>query len=78
MEIPKTLELHLNTAKSLILGIEESISVIKKAAADSESYMPNVPDVPKEHSKESIDRRLIQARQELLVVSKIFDKLYGW
>lgn len=75
MNIPENLMLHLNTAKSLIAGIEESIEAIKIADMSSAYF---APDVPKEHSKESIDRRLIQARQELLVVSKIFDKLYKW
>ena len=75
MNIPENLVMHLNTAKALIIGIEESLAEIKNADQKTGDC---TPDVPKEHSKESIDRRLIQARQELLVVSKIFDKLHGW
>ena len=48
--------MHLETAELLIRGIQQSIRI-----NDSE---PGTP--PPEHSTESIKRRCIQARQELL------------
>lgn len=46
---------HLETAKLLIMGIEESLD------------RPSM-NCPPEHSRQSILRRCIQARQELLRV----------
>lgn len=55
-----SLMLHLQTAKNLIDGIMESI--------DEELKFNNYYGCPPEHSCESIKRRCIQARQELLRV----------
>ena len=71
MKIPKTVELHFNTAKSLICGVEESMKELEKLPADTWKF-------PAEHSPESIKRRLIQARQELLTVEKKFQNLWSW
>ena len=56
MRITKEARMHLETAELLIRGIQQSIRI-----NDSE---PGTP--PPEHSTESIKRRCIQARQELL------------
>lgn len=60
VEITKDADLHFKTALLLIQGVQESMKV--------------KPDqwnnVPPEHSAESIKRRLVQIRQELLQVEK--------
>ncbi len=56
MKITKEARMHLETAELLIRGIQQSIRI-----NDSE---PGTP--PPEHSTESIKRRCIQARQEIL------------
>ena len=56
MKIAKEARMHLETAELLIRGIQQSIKI-----NDSE---PGTP--PPEHSMESVKRRCIQARQELL------------
>ena len=56
MKITKEARMHLETAELLIRGIQQYIRI-----NDSE---PGTP--PPEHSTESIKRRCIQARQELL------------
>lgn len=56
MKITKEARMHLETAELLIRGIQQSIRI-----NDSE---PGTP--PPEHSIESIKRRCIQARQEIL------------
>lgn len=60
MRISKNVQKHLDTAELLIEGIRESLAV-----------KPDCWDVvPPQHSAESIKRRCIQARQELLQVEK--------
>ena len=54
-------ESHLRTAKLLIEGIEES-AIARKYNGWRKYYCPP------EHSTASMIRRLIQARQELLIV----------
>ena len=71
MKIPKNVDLHFNTAKALIMGIQESMKELEKMPAETWSF-------PQEHSPESIKRRLIQARQELLTVEKSFHNLWSW
>lgn len=60
VEITKDADLHFKTALLLMQGLQESMKV--------------KPDkwnnVPPEHSAESIKRRLVQVRQELLQVAK--------
>ena len=56
MRITKEARMHLETAELLIRGIQQSIRI-----NDSE---PGTQ--PPEHSIESIKRRCIQARQEIL------------
>lgn len=56
MKITKEARMHLETAELLIRGIQQSIRF-----NDSNPGLP-----PPEHSMESIKRRCIQARQELL------------
>lgn len=57
---------HLETAKLLILGVSDSVDYIWGHTRADEMY----PDIPPEHSKESIKRRCVQIRQELLMVMK--------
>ena len=57
---------HLETAKLLILGVSDSADYIWSKTRAGEMY----PDIPPEHSKESIKRRCVQIRQELLMVMK--------
>lgn len=57
---------HLETAKLLILGVSDSADYIWSMTRTGEMY----PDIPPEHSKESIKRRCVQIRQELLMVMK--------
>ncbi len=73
MKIPKTVDLHFKTACALLQGISESIEVLEDAKTSAGN-----PEVPPEHSPESVMRRLIQARQELLVVEKSFQKRWTW
>lgn len=61
-----TARLHLDTAKLLMSGVADSADYIWSKTRAGESY----PDVPPEHSKESIIRRCVQIRQELLIVMK--------
>ena len=64
----KKLRLHLNTAFYLMEGLKESMAVdpiISKYG--SNTYY----DYPREHSDESVIRRCVQLRQELLQVMKI-------
>ena len=57
------LKLHLDTAELLIKGVKESLQVHYDT-----SYGYNF--VPSEHSDESVIRRCVQIRQELLQVIK--------
>ena len=58
------LKLHLDTAELLMKGIQESIKV------DPTRSYGAYDIIPQEHSDESIIRRCIQIRQELLQVIK--------
>ena len=55
---------HFQTAELLLSGVKESL----RAEKDRWGI------IPPEHSKESIKRRCIQARQELLMVIKELDR----
>lgn len=57
---------HLETAKLLMEGVSDSVNYIWSKTRAGEMYA----DVPPEHSKESIKRRCVQIRQELLMVMK--------
>lgn len=57
---------HLDTAKLLLQGVSDSADEIWRKTRAGEMY----PDVAPEHSRESIKRRCIQIRQELLMVMK--------
>ena len=57
---------HLETAKMLMNGVSDSADYIWSKTRAGEMY----PDIPPEHSKESIKRRCVQIRQELLMVMK--------
>ena len=59
---------HLQTAKLLMEGIEESMTTWSKERVDKGWY--SYVSTETEHSKESVVRRLIQTRQELLQVLK--------
>lgn len=62
-----SLMLHLQTAKNLIDGIMESV--------DEESNFNNYYGCPPEHSHESVKRRCVQARQELL---RVYQEANNW
>lgn len=64
----KKIERHLQTAKLLMEGIEESIQTWDKERTAKGWYA--YANSATEHSKESVVRRLIQTRQELLQVIK--------
>ena len=68
MKITKEAKLHFDTAVLLMKGLEQSLNV-----------KPNQwGTVPPEHSAESIKRRCVQIRQELLQVEKgVSSTLYG-
>lgn len=61
-----TAKQHLETAKLLMEGVSDSADYICNKTRTGEMY----PDIPPEHSKESIKRRCVQIRQELLMVMK--------
>ena len=66
----KEVKQHLQTAKLLLDGIEESIATWTKTNEGWHYRYINPP----EHSKESVVRRCIQIRQELLQVMKELQK----
>lgn len=59
-----TAKQHLETAQLLMEGVSDSVDYIWSKTRAGEMYT----DVPPEHSKESIKRRCVQIRQELLMV----------
>lgn len=61
-----TAKQHLETARLLMNGVSDSADYIWSKTRSGEMY----PDIPPEHSKESIKRRCVQIRQELLMVMK--------
>lgn len=64
MKITDKCRLHLQTADLLMEGIKESVEELEKEA------MP-----APEHSVNSVSRRIVQARQELLRVEQ---ELHPW
>jgi len=64
MKITDKCRLHLQTADLLMEGIKESMEELEKEA------MP-----APEHSVNSVSRRIVQARQELLRVEQ---ELHSW
>ena len=64
----KKIERHLQTAKLLREGVEESIQTWDKERTAKGWYA--YANSATEHSKVSVVRRLIQTRQELLQVIK--------
>ena len=62
----KAIERHLQTARLLLDGIDESMSTWTK---ENESWHYSYIN-PAENSRESVIRRCIQIRQELLQVIK--------
>ena len=65
----KKLKRHLDTAKLLFEGIEESMGTWKKDDGWHYRYI-----TPPENSKESVVRRCVQIRQELLQIIKELEK----
>ena len=59
---------HMQTAKLLMEGIEESMATWDKEKVNK-GWCSNINATP-EHSRESVIRRCIQTRQELLQVIK--------
>ena len=66
----KSIKRHFDTAKLLMEGVEESMSTWTK---DNEGWKYRYINPP-ENSKESVIRRLVQVRQELLQVMKELQK----
>ena len=67
-EIMNKIDRHFQTAKLLLEGIEESMQTWDKERTAKGWYA--YANSATEHSKESVVRRLIQTRQELLQVIK--------
>ena len=67
----KKIKRHLQTAKLLMEGIEESIATWDTERLDKGWY--SYASYQTEHSKESVVRRLIQIRQELLQAEKVLN-----
>ena len=66
----KNIKRHFETAKLLFDGVEESMATWTK---DNEGWHYRYINPP-EHSKESVIRRCVQIRQELLQVMKELQK----
>lgn len=66
----KAIKRHFDTAKLLMEGVEESMSTWTK---DNKGWKYRYINPP-ENSKESVIRRLVQIRQELLQVMKELQK----
>ena len=71
MKFPKEVRLHFETAKALLCGVDESMKFIERHD-ECNCY------IPPEHSYESIMRRITQARQELMCVTKSVRNRWGW
>lgn len=65
MKITDECKMHLQTADLLLQGIKESMAVLEKG-----EFLP-----PPEHSVNSVSRRIVQVRQELLRVDQ---ELHPW
>lgn len=65
MKITDECKMHLQTADLLLQGIKESMVVLEKG-----EFLP-----PPEHSVNSVSRRIVQVRQELLRVDQ---ELHPW
>lgn len=66
MKVKPSLKLHLDTAILLLQGIKESLEV-------QEEHGQGVAGIPPEHSCTSIERRCVQARQEIRRVVQEID-----
>ena len=64
MKITDECKMHLQTADLLLQGIKESMEELEK------EYMP-----APEHSVNSVSRRIVQVRQELL---RVYQELHLW
>ena len=64
----KDIKRHLQTAKLLMEGIEESMATWDKERIDKGWY--SYVNSETEHSRESVIRRCVQIRQKLLQVMK--------
>lgn len=64
----KAVKQHLQTAKLLMEGIEESMATWDKERVNKGCY--SYINTETEHSRESVIRRCVQIRQELLQVMK--------
>lgn len=65
MKITDECKMHLQTGDLLLQGIKESMAVLEKG-----EFLP-----PPEHSINSVHRRIVQVRQELLRVDQ---ELHPW
>lgn len=65
MKITDECKMHLQTADLLLQGIRESMAVLEKG-----EFLPSP-----EHSVNSVSRRIVQVRQELLLVDR---ELHPW
>lgn len=68
MKISKNARRHLDTARLLMESVEESL---KKYPGVRNTYL-----LRKEDSVESVHRRLVQIRQEIMAVSREFESAY--
>lgn len=65
MKISKETRTHLNTARLLLESVESSLEKYEKT---TQTF-----NLSREDSVESVHRRLVQARQEILTASKDFE-----
>lgn len=70
MRISKNARRHLDTARLLMESVEESL---KKYPGVRQTYL-----LRKEDSVESVHRRLVQIRQEVMAVSREFESAYNF
>ena len=70
MKISKNARRHLDTARLLMESVEESI---KKYPVVRYPYL-----LRREDSVESVHRRLVQIRQEIMSVSREFESAYAF
>ena len=70
MNISKNARLHLDTARLLMESVEESL---KKYPVVRYPYL-----LRREDSVESVHRRLVQIRQEIMSVSREFESAYAF
>lgn len=70
MKISKNARRHLDTARLLMESVEESL---KKYPGVRNTYL-----LRREDSIESVHRRLVQIRQEIMAVSREFESAYAF